>query len=103
MQTPTIHAHIETTLATAAELQTTPEQLAGDYSQKSWAHRSLKIILGGAFEERQLATKFRSLERQKNDLIFGISVVHSDALAEIQEGVYWLVDIISRHMESRVC
>jgi hypothetical protein len=103
LHTPTIHAHVKTTLAAAAELQTTLERIAVDYSQKSWAHRYLKIILRGAFEERQLVAKFVNLERQKSDLIFCISVVHSDALAEIQEGVDWLVDIISCHMESRVC
>ncbi|KAE8441091.1 hypothetical protein EG329_005886 [Mollisiaceae sp. DMI_Dod_QoI] len=94
LQTPTVHAHIKTTLAAAIELQTTLERLAGGYSQKSRTYRCLQIVVKGAFEEKQLIARFESLERQKSDLIFCISVVHSDAIAEIQGGVALLVDIM---------
>lgn len=103
LQTPTIHAHIRKTLAAAIELQTTLERLASDYSQKSRTHRYFQIILKGAFEEKQLTAKFGSLERQKSDLIFSISVVHSDALADIQGKVTLLVDIVNCQMGLGVC
>jgi superfamily II DNA or RNA helicase len=102
LQTDIVHSHLNSTLVVAADLQTALEQFAIDYLHKSVRRRFWKIALKGALQEKQIALRFERLEREKSALIFCVTVVHADALANIQGGVELLVDVIAQGMGCEV-
>jgi len=98
-----VQSHLKSTLLVASELQTALEQLAEKYFGKPAGRRFWKIVLKGAVQEKQIESRFESLERQKSALIFCITVVHAGALASIQGGVDFLVDVVGNGVGCEVC
>lgn len=90
LHTSLIDSQLQNTLAEVRHLLQVLEAIRRDYTTGSSQKRVWKKIVGS--KERRMLTCFEKLEKEKTALILCITVVHTQALQSIGNGVDILVE-----------